>query len=214
MMPGERTNSETAPAGDQGQKEPYSGQGLLGWFRGIVYGNFIEPLVNSRHPPWFDARGVAIGLVVGFGVPVGGHFVALAILRALIGFNFIVAFAFTWVCNPFNMILVYYGYYLLGSIIVDKPAAIGFEAFSKLLNPIMEKTYFWEGLSAFLKLGKDLLVRWSVAAAIISVISGVIGYLVTYRVQKLGCRRTADKLGVQYEKFLAELETKSAKRPE
>ncbi|MBI4966181.1 MAG: DUF2062 domain-containing protein [Desulfomonile tiedjei] len=190
-----------------------SRKGLWGRFRRIIHGNFIEPLVNSRHPPWFDARGVAVGLVVGFGVPVGGHFVALAILRAIFGFNFIVAFAFTWVCNPFNMILVYYGYYLLGSVVVGKPAALGLEDFGNLLTPIIEMTYFWEALSAFLQLGKDLLVRWYVAAAMISVVSGVIGYVVTYRVQKLRCRRTAEKLGVKYEKFLEELESGPATGP-
>lgn len=144
----------------------------------------------------------------------GGHFIALGILRALFRFNFIVAFAFTWVCNPFNMILVYYVYYLLGSMVVGQPAAMSFEAFSKLLNPIIEKSHFWEAFSEFLQLSKDLLVRWSVAALLVSLISGATGYTVTYRVQKMRCRRTAERLGVKYEKFLAELEAKSTEVPD
>ena len=187
------------------------GKGLWNSLRRVIHGNFLEPLVNSRHPPWFDARGVALGLVVGFGFPVGGQVVALGVLRAFVRFNFIVAVAFTLVSNPFDMVPLYYGYYLLGSAVVGQPPAMGFEGFSKLLNPIIDKDYFWEALSEFLQLGKDLLVRWSVAAAVISAVSGPIGYVVTYRVQKMRCKRTAENLGVQYEKFLAELENESAK---
>jgi len=183
------------------------------WFRRTIYGNFVEPLVNSRHPPWFDARGVALGLVVGFAVPVGGQVVTLGILRSFVRFNFIVALAFTLVSNPLNMVPLYYGYYLLGSAVVGKPPAMGIEAFGKLLEPIIEQSYFWEALFAFLQLSKDLLIRWSVAAVIISVVSGVLGYAVTYRLQKMRCKRTAEKLGVQYEHFLAELEAKAPKGP-
>jgi len=187
------------------------GKGLWNWLRQLIHGNFVEPLVNFRHPPWFDARGVALGLVVGFGIPVGGQIVTLGILRPFIRFNFIVAVAFTLVSNPFDMVPLYYGYYLLGSAVVGQAPAMGFERFSKLLNPIVDKDYFWEALSAFFQLSKDFLVRWSVAAALLAAVFGPIGYIVTYRVQQMRCKKMADELGVQYEKFLAELEIKSAK---
>jgi uncharacterized protein (DUF2062 family) len=190
-------------------------RGLWNWLRQLIHETFVEPLVNSRHPPWFDARGVALGFIIGFGVPVGGQVITLGILRVFVRFNFIVALAFTLVSNPFDMVPLYYVYYLLGTAVVGQPLAVGFEGFSKLLSPIVDKDYFWESLSEFLRLGKDFLVRWCVAAAIISSVFGAIGYAVTYAVQKARCKRTAEKLGVQYEKFLAELETKSVKsRPE
>jgi uncharacterized protein len=213
-MPSETVDSENQSTGHHfGQEKGSSEKGLWSWFRPTTYRNLIQSLVNSRHPPWFDARGVAFGLVVGFGVPVGGHAIALALLRILFRFNFIVAIAFTWVCNPFNMIVVYYGYYWLGSWILGKSAVISLHDFGSLLKPIIEKTYFWEAFSEFLLLGKDLLVRWSVAAAVIAAISGPIGYIVTYRVQKNRCNRTAKKLGVRYERFLKELEDGSNKEP-
>lgn len=58
-------------------------------------------------------------------------------------FNYLVAIAFTWVCDPFNMIFVYYGYYCLGSVMLGKSVALDLDAFKKILSPIVDKAYFW-----------------------------------------------------------------------
>ncbi len=178
----------------------------------VFHRNFVAPLVLSKHPPWFDARGVAAGLVIGFGVPVGGHILTLTALRTVIRFNYLVAIAFTWVCDPFNMIFVYYGYYCLGSAILGKSICMDMDAFKKLLEPILDKTYFWEGLSAFTQLGTEILIRWFVAATVLAVVSGIVGYVVTYRLQALRCKRAAEKLGMEYEAYVEELETSMSKR--
>lgn len=179
---------------------------------GLFHRNFVAPLTLSKHPPWFDARGVAAGLVVGFGVPVGGHILTLTALRAVMRFNYLVAIAFTWVCDPFNMVFVYYGYYCLGSLMLGKSASLDFDAFKKILSPIVDRTYFWEALSAFMQLGAEILVRWFVAAATLAVVSGIIGYLVTYRLQSLRCKRAAEKMGLEYETYVEELEAHTWKR--
>ena len=82
---------------------------------------FLEGFVGSMNPPWFDARGIAVGLAVGFGVPLGGQIVVLALLRTLFRFNSVVAFAFTWVNNPFSIIPLYYGYYYFGARLLNRP---------------------------------------------------------------------------------------------
>jgi uncharacterized protein (DUF2062 family) len=174
--------------------------------------NFVAPLTLSKHPPRFDARGVAAGLVVGFGVPVGGHILTLTALRTLVRFNYLVAIAFTWVCNPFNMIFVYYGYYCLGSVMLGKSVAMDLDAFKKIFSPVLDKTYFWEGLSDFTQLGAEMLVRWFVAATALAVVSGLVGYVVAYRLQSLRCKRAAEKMGVEYEAYVQELEATMLKR--
>ena len=63
---------------------------------GLVRQYFVDPFVSSTNPPWFDARGVAVGLAVGFGIPVGAQVAAMAVLRAIFRYNTVVAFAFSW----------------------------------------------------------------------------------------------------------------------
>lgn len=167
--------------------------------------NFVDPLVNSRSSPGFDARGVSLGLVIGFIIPVGGQLLFLAMCRVVFRFNYVVAAAFTLVSNPLNMIPLYYGYYCLGSVLLGKPISLDFRLFEKLMNPIMDKDYFWESLSAFMALGWEILVRWTVAAVVLAIVFGTAGYVATYAIQKKRCMNAAQKMGMKYEDFLAHL---------
>jgi uncharacterized protein (DUF2062 family) len=104
------------------------------------------------------------------------------------------------------MIPLYYGYYLLGSVMVGRAPSMNFEVFERLMHPVMEKTYFWEALSAFSQLGCEILFRWVIAAVILAVVFGLVGYGVTYRVQLKRCKRLAKELGVKYTKLLDEMD--------
>ena len=172
---------------------------LMGlWARGreTIRKNVIDPLVFSRHPPWFDATGVSLGFAVGFGVPMGGHVVSLGLLRLAFRFNFILALAVSSIVNPFNIIPLYYGYYRLGSLVLGRPVAMDFEVFQRIMNPVLDKAFFWEVHAAFIRLGCEILIRWVIAAAIVAVISGALGYVITFRIQKKRCRTKARMLGV------------------
>jgi uncharacterized protein len=160
---------------------------FIEWF----HKKFVEPLVSSANPPWFDARGVSIGLIIGLGTPIGAHTVVLVLLRFVFRFNLLAAYAFSWVCNPFNMIFVYYGYYWLGSVLLHRPFNMDFHVFRKLIDPIAEQGHFWETLAEFAQLGEEILVRWLVAAVLFAIIFGILGYLITYRIQK---KRFAKKI--------------------
>jgi uncharacterized protein (DUF2062 family) len=138
---------------------------------------FVEPFVGSNNPPWFDARGIAVGLALGFGVPVGAQVATLALLRSLFRFNSVVAFAFTWVNNPLTMIPLYYGYYHLGSFMLDRPVTLTGEAFGSLMLPILRADHFWQSLHEFAFLGWDILLRWSLTAILIAALSGTFGYV-------------------------------------
>lgn len=193
-------------SGEPGTPQAQAPTGL--WTRGreIIRKNFVDPLVFSRHSPRFDATGVSLGLVIGFGVPMGGHVLSLGLLRVAFRFNFILALAVSSVVNPFNIIPLYYGYYWLGSRVLERPVAMNFEVFRKIMNPVLDKGYFWEVHAAFIQLGWEILVRWAVAAAILAFVTGALGYVITFRIQKKRCRRKAQMLGIQYEKYLEDLE--------
>jgi len=160
----------------------------------------------SRNPPWFDARGVAIGLFIGFGLPVGTQMIVLGLLRLAFRFNTIIAFACTWVNNPISIIPIYYGYYCLGSLMLGKHVVMSAEDFRALMSPILHAEYFWRSVQEFVYLGWDMVVRWSVAAASVAATCGLIGYVTSFRLWKLRCRRKARQLGISYEKLLSELE--------
>ncbi len=200
-----REANESTAGADRGT-ESTAPKGWVEWCRCMAYDSLVAPLVSSRHPPWYDARGVSIGLVVGFGVPVGAQFIALGFLRSFLRFNLIIALGFSFVSNPLNMIPVYYGYYCLGAFILGKNTAMDFSVFRKLMHPISEYAYFWEATAAFANLGKEFLASWIVAAIILSVAFGIIGYLVTYKIQQIRCIRKAKKMGLEYEKFVQDLE--------
>jgi len=182
----------------------------LGFFRAKC----MDPLVRSRRTPSFDARGVSLGLFIGLIVPVGGQLLLLAGLRFAIRFNYMVAAAFTMVSNPFNMIPLYYGYYCLGSVILGKPVSLDFQIFKKIMNPIMEKEYFWDAMSAFMTLGWGILIRWMAAAVVLSILFGTLGYAVTYAVQRKRCMKAAKAKGLRWEAYLKGLEKGEAgKKP-
>jgi uncharacterized protein len=184
-------------------------EGSLSHLRKWLFNNFLEPLVKSRNPPRYDAASVAIGLIIGFVIPVGGQLLILAFLRFFLSFNYLVAAGFTLVSNPFNMIPLYYCYYCLGSYVLGRSINLHFERFEKLMTPVMDKSYFWEALVAFAELGSDILLRWFVAAVLLATVFGFLGYIITLNIQKRRCKAAAARLGMRYEEFLARLQEKA-----
>ena len=166
----------------------------------------VEPFKSSNNPPWFDARGVAFGLLIGFGIPLGAQMVCLGLLRLILRFNVVIAFAFTWVNNPITLIPMYYAYYVIGSLLLGKPAVMTLADFHDLMKPVLQAQYFFNSVHAFMILGGDLLVRWFLAALSIAIPAAIVGYFVSYRVQRARCRSKAEKLGINYRKLLQQLE--------
>jgi uncharacterized protein (DUF2062 family) len=135
-------------------------RGLMGRFCNAVHSRVVQPLVLSRNPPWFDARGKAPGLVVGFRVPRGGPTAALLALRLVMRFTFIVAIGLAAVVNPLSLVPLYYGYYCLGSFMLGRPTELNRELFEKIMHPILDKSHSWEALGAFCALRGAVPVRW------------------------------------------------------
>lgn len=201
----------TTPVEDSAGSKPRIKMRSRLW--GLVRQYFIEPFTASTNPPWFDARGVAVGLAVGFGVPVGAQVAAMALLRAIFRYNTIVAFAFSWVNNPFTMIPMYYAYYYVGSLVLGRPVAMTGSMFREMMDPIVNAHNFLHSIQEFSYLGWDILVRWSVTAAILASTSAILGHVVGLRLQKARCRRRAHQMGLTYEKLVARLE-QSIRKPD
>ncbi len=161
-----------------------------------IYPRVIAPMKESNEPPWFDARGVAIGLIIGFIVPVGGQLVLITFLRFFVRFNSLLAVAFSLVSNPFNFLPLYYGYYLLGSCIIGASPNVSRETFDTMMLGVADSGHFAESWAAFLNLSGDILTRWSVAAVLLGVSTSIIGYLVTYWIKKRMMNRRAELASV------------------
>ncbi|MCX5872141.1 MAG: DUF2062 domain-containing protein [Deltaproteobacteria bacterium] len=194
----------------QGKRET----GILERYRTLtnkIYNNVIQPLVTSRNAPHYDALGVSLGLIIGFGAPLGSHMLVLGLLRLVLKFNFIVAFGFTFVGNPLNVIPMYYGYYLLGSFVLGESASLSFENFQTAINPVVESNYFWESMLTFFKVGRTTLIRWITAAVLLATVFGILGYVVTYAIQRKRLLRSALNLDVEYRDLITKLRSKDSK---
>lgn len=157
---------------------------------------FVDPFVSSTNPPWFDARGVAMGLFVGLGVPVGAQMLMLGLSRLLFRFNAALAFAFSCVNNPVSVIPMYYGYYCLGSRILGKPITVSASGFRAMLRPVTQADYFWESVHSFAYLGKDILVRWSLGAVVVASVVAILGGLVCYNIRRAHSARAKAKAAI------------------
>jgi uncharacterized protein (DUF2062 family) len=200
------SKAETIKGISGGDRTTSPKNGAVAWLWKKVRDDFINPLLKSTHPPWYDARGVAMGLAVGFAVPVGGQVALMGVLRSVVRFNFLVAVAFSLISNPFDMIPLYYGYYKLGCWVTGMAPDVNYELFKRLMHPITQSDYFWEALSAFMALSREILSAWFVAAAILASIGAVAGYAVTYKIQTIRANRRAERLEHRYERVVEELE--------
>jgi len=146
-------------------------------------GFFVDPFVLSHNPPWFDARGVFVGLFIGTGIPLGAQTICLGLFRLVVRFNVILALVFTWVNNPLTVAPMYYGFYLIGSFVLNKPAVTDLQEFYLLITPVLQAKEILVAMRQFLALGSDIILSWFVGAFLTAIPLGFAGYFVTLRIQ-------------------------------
>lgn len=144
----------------------------------------VDPLVKSQNPPWFDARGVSAGLLIGTAIPLGLQTASMVFFRLFVRFNVLIAFAFTWINNPLTLAPMYYTFYLIGSICLGKPPATNFQDFQVLFKPIFEAGGITEACAQILTLGGDVVLRWFVGAFASAIPLGLMSYFVSLRFLK------------------------------
>lgn len=137
----------------------------------MCWHKLIIPLLRSPHPPYFKARGVAIGVMWAMtplvGIQMWLVFMTWLFLKKVCKWNFSLplAIAYTWVTNVFTLVPVYYGFYVTGQIMMGHFDSIsGYEQLKGILSQtFLSDLGFVEQWTLFFKL---LLQDWGVAMAV------------------------------------------------
>lgn len=155
------------------------------WARSVEFmrRHFVVPLIVSEHPPWFDARGAAVGFFIALGMPLGSHMLIMGALRLVFRFNFLIAFAFSWIINPFTILPIYYADYMLGSLLLSQTEVLSASGFENQLGPIVHSKHFIDSLKAFVLLDLRIMKTWWLGALCVASVSSVPAYCGTYWLQ-------------------------------
>ncbi|MFP4131553.1 MAG: DUF2062 domain-containing protein [Thiohalospira sp.] len=143
------------------------------WLAGHPRLQRVLEVSGSLHShPEAIARGVAVGLFIGLTPTVGFQTVFMIIACILVAGNFPVAFAVSWVSNPFTMAPLYWGFHALGATAVALwPGAL----------PDAD-AWFFQGVG-------DELIFTGVGSLLVAIPFSVGGYFLTHRLTALLERR-------------------------
>ena len=133
---------------------------------------YYYKLIRADGSPHAIALGVALGLFLGTAIPLGQA--VLAVLFAILfRANKIVAFAVTWVSNPYTTPFMYLGFCYVGSRVIGDPLSI--KQIELMVKDIFTAFSFEKCWNA----GFYIILSYIVGGAIIGGISAVIGYFVS-----------------------------------
>ena len=161
----------------------------------------IIPLLRSPHPPKYKALGVSVGVAWAM-TPLVGIQMWLVFMTWLLfkkvfrrDFSLVLGLAYTWITNVFTMIPIYYGFYVTGQIMMNRPIT----SYSDLKGT-MEKVFFadytlWEKVVTSCKL---LLEDWGLGMGVgclpWAFVCGVGSYYLTMRYERLRSERRLKQL--------------------
>ena len=122
------------------------GPGVWRRFKRLLRYRLVIPVLRAADHPRALARGVAAGVLIGTSPTLGLQTTLLVLLFLAcrpvpwLRFNLVVAFAWSWVSNPFTLGPLYYLYYVTGGIaLAGKEAAIqSFGAFRQALAAVTD----------------------------------------------------------------------------
>ncbi len=105
-------------------------------------------------------------------------------LRLVFRFNFLIAFAFSWIINPFTILPIYYADYWLGSLLLAQPEVLTTSGFGEQVGPIIHSKHFVESLKAFLFMDLHIMKLWALGAFSVATVSSILVYLATLWLQR------------------------------
>ena len=159
----------------------------------------VIPILRSKHPPEYTARGVMVGLAWAMTPLVGIQmylvFMTWLATRKLFNWDFslIVGLAWTWVTNVFTMLPCYYVFYLTGQLMLGNWDDIsGYNSFVAAYRDTFEAGLTtWETV----KLYAVMVVKdWGVAMAVGSLPWAAVGGWLGYRFGLVYALRRARRL--------------------
>lgn len=170
-----RTKNKGKPKSSHQRSTPYR----------VLRFKFVIPMLRSRRPPQYVARGTAIGMMLAFTPTIGLHGILVAALWGIgdRGFNWrfspVVAFAWTWISNPLTALPIYYLLYVTGQILLGSSDDLsGYADFIQLWDQLTsgDRSFLQELTLA----GKLFLEDWGIAMAVGAVPwalgAGAVGY--------------------------------------
>ena len=123
---------------------------------------------------------VAVGVFVGFFVPVGGQIIIAFFLALIFKLNKLLALGGVWVTNPLTIVPLYILYFKLGSFITGVDVL-------KYIRIFEKGNITWD---LFLTFGREGLYVFFVGAFVIAVLGSIIMYFITFWVvTKYRCRK-------------------------
>lgn len=130
-------------------------------------------LVKQKGSPDYLARGVAIGLFVGFFVPFLGQMVSALALAFIFKAAKVPAMACTWVTNYFTIPIIYPIQCLIGSYLIGRP--FSYQHIETLFGDFIKKPSF----ATFSTLGTDVAISFFAGGMLFGTICGIMGYYVS-----------------------------------
>lgn len=131
-------------------------------------------IVHQEGTPESMARAAAIGLAVGFVLPVGLQTIVVIPLAFIFKANKMLSFLFTMITNPYTAFLIYPPQCYLGSLVMMKPLKLAdIEARLKTLTHD-------QSFDNMMSLGNDIIVPFFVGGAVLALLSAPIGYFACY----------------------------------
>lgn len=138
----------------------------------IYYFKFIR----TSGSPHKIALAVGIGLFVGCIIPIGfwGQTVVAILLAVRFKTNPGIAFAATWISNPYSVVFLYPLFCFVGSRVVGSSMT-----FAQIKMDFMKifHNFSWDGL---LNVGSHLVLFYFVGALIFGIITGLLGYYIIF----------------------------------
>ncbi len=134
---------------------------------------YYYKLVRQAGTPEYLARGMALGLFIGFLIPMGGQIIVVLVLAVWLKASKILAIAGTMVTNWFTVIIIYPLQCLIGSYLLFHP--LKYSALQEQFRGLTENFSY----SALWALGLEIAVPFFVGGLFLGIIAGFAGYRIT-----------------------------------
>ena len=158
----------------------------------LIYKKLIKPILQSKQPAIYKARGVAVGLglamtpLVGVQMPLV-FFTWVVLKKMKYDFSLPLALAWTWVTNVFTLVPVYYVFYITGQVMrLNFGNITGYQSVKSLIEAdFLADISLIDQLKSFFEL---FFIDWGISmfiGCIPWVIFGIIlGYRLTLKFEK------------------------------
>jgi uncharacterized protein (DUF2062 family) len=155
------------------------------------YTSVIKPLILTPSPPGDLARGAFVGIFIGL-TPTEGFqtflivtFWNLARPFKQIRFNFMIAYAMSWVSNYLTMIPLYFLFYYTGAVagrfLWHWKSPVGYVEFIRLVKPLATSS-FPESISLLFDISRSLLAPLFLGCIPYALILASAAYAVIWRI--------------------------------